>query len=180
MSTASYLTPSAFTDLQWQIRGVSDFDGDGKVDILWHHQQTGDLYVWLMGGNGTVVVGGVYLSPSAFSDTTWQIRGVTNLNGDRQPDILWRQTTTGTNYAWLMSGTTGATGAYTTPATIGTNWQIRMVSDFNGDQQADILWQDQGTGDLYVWYLNASLVVTGGSYLTPRTQSDANWWVTPR
>ena len=41
----SYLTPSAFTDTQWVIRGVADFNGDGNTDVLWHHQGDGSLYV---------------------------------------------------------------------------------------------------------------------------------------
>ena len=50
-SGGSYLTPKSFSDTRWQIRGVADFDGDGKPDLLWHHQVTGDLYVWFMNGS---------------------------------------------------------------------------------------------------------------------------------
>jgi hypothetical protein len=67
----SYLTPSTFSDTRWQIRRVADFDRDGQPDILWHHQKTGELYVWLM--DGLTVRAGVYLTPPAFSDTGWQI-----------------------------------------------------------------------------------------------------------
>ena len=27
-----------------------DFNGDGSSDLLWHHQVTGELYVWLLSG----------------------------------------------------------------------------------------------------------------------------------
>ena len=37
-------------DTQWKIRGVVDLDGNGNPDILWHHQETGDIYVWYMEG----------------------------------------------------------------------------------------------------------------------------------
>jgi hypothetical protein len=44
---------------------------DGQPDLLWHHQTTGHLYVWLM--DGLSVASGTYLSPDRFSDTRWQI-----------------------------------------------------------------------------------------------------------
>ena len=69
MTSGSYLTPSRFTDTQWQIRGLADFNGDARKDILWHHQGTGHLYVWHL--EGTVVTAGSYLTPSRFADTRW-------------------------------------------------------------------------------------------------------------
>ena len=50
---------------------MADFDRDGNQDLLWHHQGTGDLYVWFM--NGTVVTRGSYLTPSRFADTNWKV-----------------------------------------------------------------------------------------------------------
>jgi hypothetical protein len=33
-------------DMNWDIRGVGDFNGDGKPDLQWHNQSTGDVAVW--------------------------------------------------------------------------------------------------------------------------------------
>ena len=47
---------------------------DGKADLLWHHQGDGRLYVWFLGGtNGVVSQTGRYLTPSAFTDTSWKV-----------------------------------------------------------------------------------------------------------
>ena len=67
------------------------------------------------------------------------------------------------------------------------------MADFNGDGKADLLWRNTSTGQLYVWYLDqapadkatardvlSSLVVTGGSYLTPSAMADASWQIVPR
>ncbi len=42
-----------------------------KPVFLWHHQTTGELYVWLL--DGLTVRDGTFLTPAAFADTRWQI-----------------------------------------------------------------------------------------------------------
>ena len=104
-------TTSRFADTRWQIRGLADFDRDGQADVLWHHQGTGDLYVWIM--NGTKATSGSYLNPKSFADTRWQIRGVADFNNDGQPDLLWHHQVTGDLYVWFMSGHVGGGAAPT-------------------------------------------------------------------
>ena len=172
-AAGSYLTPSRFADTRWQIRGLADFNGDGKTDVLWHHQVTGDLYVWML--NGTVTTNGAYLNPSSFADTRWQIRGVVDLNGDGQADLLWHHQVTGDLYVWFMGGTVVTSGSYLTPSRFAdTRWQIRGVVDLDADGRPDVLWHHQATGELYVWFMSGT-VVTSGSYLTPSRFADTGW-----
>ncbi|MFI5041916.1 MAG: FG-GAP-like repeat-containing protein [Acidimicrobiales bacterium] len=153
----------------------TDFNGDGKADLLWHNQSTGDLYVWLL--NGTVTTAGSYLTPSRFADTSWQIRGLADFNGDGRTDLVWHNQATGDLYVWFMNGTVATGGSYLTPARFAdTRWQIRGVADFNGDGKADLLWHNQATGDLYVWFMNGT-AVSGGSYLTPSRFADTRWQI---
>jgi hypothetical protein len=42
------ITPLA--DLNWEIKGVADFNGDGKSDILWRTRTGTQNAVWLMDG----------------------------------------------------------------------------------------------------------------------------------
>ena len=169
----SYLTPKAFADTSWQIRGLADFTGDGKTDVLWHHQVSGDLYVWSL--DGTVTTGGGYLTPKSFADANWKIRGVGDFDGDSKPDILWHNQASGELYLWYMNGLVVKGGSYLTPKSFAdTRWQIRGLADFNGDGKLDILWHHQTNGELYVWYLDGA-VTTGGSYLTPKAFADTQW-----
>jgi hypothetical protein len=177
-SGGGYLDPPRFADTRWQIRGLADIDGNGSDDLLWHHQRTGDLYVWLMSGTSTT--SGTFLNPSRFADTAWQIRGVSDINRDEKPDILWHHQRTGDLYVWYMSGATATGGAYLTPSRFSdTRWQIRGVQDLNRDGHPDILWHHQGTGELYAWLMDGT-AAADGSYLVPSRFADTRWQIVPR
>ena len=45
--------------------------------------------------------------------------------------------------------------------------------------KADLLWHNRRAGDLYVWFLDGT-VVTRGSYLTPKGFTDRSWKVVPQ
>jgi hypothetical protein len=181
-----HLTPPAVADALWQIRGIADFDGNGTMDILWHHQGTGELYVWSM--NGTVQTGGGYLTPRAVADTLWQIRGVADFDGNGTVDILWHDQISGGLYVWLMDGTAQTGVCRLTPhgapvagipGFADTLPQVRGVADFDRNNRVDILLQRPGTGELYVWFLDG-LSIVAENELTPRAVPDPRWQLMPR
>jgi hypothetical protein len=87
-------------DLKWKIVGVGDFNGDGKPDILWHHQQRGDVYVWFM--DGATFLYDKYIR--TVPEIEWQVEALGDYNGDGKVDILWRNQRTGEVYVWFMDG----------------------------------------------------------------------------
>ena len=174
-ASGSYLTPRSFADVNWQIRGLADFNGDGHTDVLWHHQKTGDLYVWML--DGTVTTAGSYLDPRSFSDTNWQIRATVDFNKDGKPDILWHHQKTGDLYVWFLNGVHTVSGAYLTPSRFAdTKWQLRATLDPNKDGEPDLLWHHQRTGDLYLWFMKGTTAVSG-IYLTPSQFTDTRWQI---
>jgi FG-GAP-like repeat/Fibronectin type III domain len=56
----------------WQIKGMADFNQDGRLDLLWQHRD-GYVAVWYL--NGLTVIGGAYLNPDRVPVNTWQIVG---------------------------------------------------------------------------------------------------------
>ena len=114
----SYIEP-AVSDLNWEIVGTGDFNGDGKRDILWRNKATGQNVVWFMDG----VAYGSYAWLLEVTDLNWEIVGTGDFNGDGKTDILWRNKSTGQNIVWLMNGTTY--NSYTwLPDVPDINWEI--------------------------------------------------------
>jgi hypothetical protein len=100
--------------------GVSgDFNGDGKPDLLWRHETTGDVGVWFM--NGTTSIGGA--SMTRVADTAWKLVGTGDFNGDGKPDLLWRREKTGDVGVWFMNGTKSFGGASMTRVA-DTAWKL--------------------------------------------------------
>jgi hypothetical protein len=111
----------------------SDFNGDGKSDILWRHFTNGQLSIWQMNGN-TRLSAGIFATEA---DQNWKIVGTGDFNGDGKSDILWRHFTNGAISIWQMNGSTRLSGEV-----IGTeadqNWKIVGTGDFNSNNDGQI------------------------------------------
>ena len=145
-----------------------DLTGVGRSDILWRNASTGENYLYPMNGT-TILAGDGYVRTVA--DLNWTIAGIGDFDGDGRADILWRNTSTGQNYVYLMNGTAIlAEGYLRTVADL--NWTIAGVGDFDGDGKDDILWRNSATGENYIYLMNGMAIRTE-SYL--RQVADLNW-----
>jgi hypothetical protein len=115
------LTPGQIAGNDWKIVGAGDFNGDGRPDLVWQHTSAGLLCVWLM--SGSTLQNAVYLNPSQVTDPAWHIRGVIDLNGDGQTDLLW-QHDSGYVGAWFMNGTTLSNAVLLNPPSVSGGWQV--------------------------------------------------------
>lgn len=115
-----YLTP---VDPSWHVVGTGDVDQNGKLDLVLQNQIDGSLAVWFM--DGTVLTDGAYIEPRRVDDQNWRVRGVGDLNGDGQPDLLWQHTATGNLAGWILHGTVLFDGTIFNPPNLGDpNWRI--------------------------------------------------------
>jgi hypothetical protein len=104
-----------------RIVGTGDVNSDGLTDILLQDEPSGLLIAWIM--NGTTVAGAVNLSPAAVNPA-WKVRAVADYNGDRRPDLLFQNPSTGGLYLWFLDGVTLSSSGYLSSPAVNPIWQV--------------------------------------------------------
>src|SRR5262245_30144311 len=143
LSQLGYVTPTKNAPGSEPSR--SDFNADGKFDVLWQNQSTGQLIAWHM--NGAQVLSSRFLTPSTVG-LDWKLRGSADLNNDVKPDLVWQNVSTGDVYFYLMDGTLAYSGGWFNPSTVDPTWEIAGVRDIDRDGHPDILWNNVNTGQV--------------------------------
>lgn len=119
----------------------SDFNGDGRDDILWRDYD-GQLTTWFSPPTGSLAA--PIMVGAGTVPTDWQIVGIGDFNGDRRADLLWRHDS-GLITTWLGTAENGFINNHLNSArSIAMEWGVTNVGDFNGDGRDDIFWRDIG------------------------------------
>ncbi len=96
--SANYSITARFTTIQTPTKAIT----------LWRNTVTGEVVIcYMTGENGTTLSS--YTNLPTVADQNWKIVGTADFNGDGKPDILWRNTQTGDNVVWYMTGEKGST-----------------------------------------------------------------------
>ncbi|MCW5852363.1 MAG: VCBS repeat-containing protein [Anaerolineae bacterium] len=146
---------------------VTDFNGDGKGDLLWYQTSTGQSNAWFMNGPAVTSYNWLPTPPSL----DWKPVATADLNGDGKADVIWRNTVTHQVNVWLMDG----------PAVLSYNWLATppsvewipaAIGDLNHDGKDDLVWRNAATGEVNVWLMDGPAVT---SYQGLPTPPNLNW-----
>ena len=152
VSTSAFMPTIA--DTNWEIRGVGDFDGDGKADVILRNKSTGQNIGWLM--NGLTVSLAAFLPTIA--DTNWEIVGVGDFNGDGKADVILRNKIHGPEHRLADERADGVARRRSCRRLPTRTGRSKGVGDFDGDGKADVILRNKSTGQNIGWLMNGLTV----------------------
>lgn len=156
-------TVSAFVPLRWDTGSDwvivsspthSDFNGDGRDDILWR-RTNGDVGIYVLTGGQPFAF---TWQPLGSFGTDWAPAGSGDFDGDGVDDILWRNLVAGTTGYFKMAG---SVVAWRPLSPIDGWWWKAVVADFNGDGSDDIYWMANQAPFTWGYWILSGGEVTG-------------------
>ena len=141
----------------------SDFNGDGRDDLLWRNDQ-GMVGYWY----GEAAGGFSINAKLTYAPLDWRIDGSGDFNGDGEADILWRHESGTVGYWYGQSD--GSFTVNSQVANVPLEWAIQGTGDFNGDGCDDILWRHED-GRVGTWLGQAN-----GSFQPAFERAVTNDW----
>jgi hypothetical protein len=175
---AALLSIPQVADLRWRIRAIGDFNADGRADLVWWHEASWYLAIWLMDG--------LHVDIATLGDTGeppgYEPAGSGDFDGNGNLDLVfvcvkgfWCDL--GRVLIVFMNGSEGYDWSEVPFTPIpGNAWKIRAVGDLDGDGKPDLIWQHAQSGDLAVWFMDGINRISG-TLLSPSNASDLGWHI---
>jgi hypothetical protein len=169
----------------WQIKGLSDMNGDGALDIIWHNAEQDSTAIWyLPGTTSTNLLSAAFVTRPGGADAKFnapgtRLVGVGDFDGDGKAEFLYRNNATDRTTLWKLNGSEVAQEQVLL-ATGQAGWEIKLVADFNNDGRADIAWQNTRLDTSATWLTAPATTAVGPIANTPATgyflpKPGANW-----
>ena len=145
---------------------VSDFNGDGKSDLLLQNNDTRGLYICEMNG-AQIGVNGL----SGTLTTGWHYGGLGDFNADRKSDWVLLNDATHQVYVCEMDGTAIGTNGIVANVRADLGWYYKGLGDFNNDGKSDLILFNDITHGVYICEMDG--VTMGPNALSGTI--DAGW-----
>jgi hypothetical protein len=159
------------------INPSDDFEGGG-VYVLRNYSNgvdQGKIELRVLNDQGQVVVTN---SLGRVNDLNWRIADVSDLDGNGQFDLLWRNYQTGQVGAWLFKDTAYSTYQWLDlPAVADVNWQLVDAAPLIGTGgDADFLWRNYVTGQTLIWQMDGATFLNTLA-IEPTIPANSGWSV---
>ena len=129
--------------------------GYGKLGLVWTNDTTSQAVWWYLNGTGgNVEASWAWISEGGVPG--WHVGAVADFNGDGYSDVFWVNDVTRQAVVWYMGGTGGNVEQYwewISEAGVP-GWSLVGAADFNGDGIPDLLWQNDTTQQVVIWYMS--------------------------
>jgi FG-GAP-like repeat len=132
----------------------TDFNHDGKPDILLYAPTTRQTAIWYMNNNAFLF--GAYCPTLPAG---WNVIDVADFNGDGNLDYALFNASTRQSAIWYLSGVTFITGVY--GPTLPSGWQLVGAADFNANGKPDYVLYNASTRQTAIWYMNNNVFLIG-------------------
>ena len=140
-TTGSGIADALPDDLDLEVAGAGDLDGDGNADLVLRHKTSGQWRYYPMAGH-TVLPGAGAIGLALSSD--WTLAALPDLDGNGKAELLVRHTN-GTWHWYPMNGKTVLSGDAATDLSTSTDWKLAGWGDLTGDGKDDVVLRDVST-----------------------------------
>jgi hypothetical protein len=156
-----------------QIIGSGDFDGDSYDELVsWDADQS---LAWICRMAASGIACSESIQPPEQSGAVWSLLGTADFDSDRRPDLFWLDETAHTLVVQSIVDLKEVSWAVMQPQSHpGSEWKVAAIGDFNGDGDNDILWQNNTSQRLVVWFLH-DLSRICGVFLNPARLDASNF-----
>jgi len=145
----------------WSVVGIGDLNRDGVPDVMLQNDASGQLGVWYLGGaQGNVVQSSqwIMLNGSVAAIPGWAVVAVADMNRDGVPDLVLQNLSSRAIGVWYLGGAQGNVVQSSLWINAGgvPGWKVTGAGDFNNDGVPDLVLQNDGSGQLGVWYMGGA------------------------
>ncbi|MBE9032735.1 DUF4347 domain-containing protein [filamentous cyanobacterium LEGE 11480] len=134
---------------QWQLKAATDFDGDGKADLLFRLPGLNQTAIVRL--DGRTLVDAQFIQAPTANDLL--IRGVADSNGDQIADIYWQSPD---NANVVLQTITFNNGQFQSDnfTSIASNAPLQVISDLDSNNTNDLLFRNSATDGVIINVVN--------------------------
>jgi hypothetical protein len=147
-------------DTNWKLIAIEYLDADSHPDLLWWHQQTGEIGIWYMDQAEIKAIASPFNNRAVNS---WKPVDVKDFNGDGSADIIWWNQQLSKAEIWYINqwGTdnTQVSDISQTFQSEQPNDTLIGSADFDANGTPDLIFINNDTGNYTLWSLDQQTLI---------------------